>query len=246
MPWWMLMQYGARRAPEGDDNPGGGGAAKAFSQDEVNAIVTKEVKKAQAKFADYDAIKAKAAQVDDLTTRMAALEEEKALAGKSAEEKERARAAKESKKLLDDLAAAAKERDDMKAALESERGLHRSTRLRTKLGSALTASDVFPQAASDALDALHRESEAEFDDKGDLVSLTLNHDGTRYTASDLNKAAESFLKAKPWYAKGAPGGAGIKRPNGAGGAGGDNRPLHELSNDELLARAPQVPSQLPR
>ncbi len=240
--WWTLMQV--LRAPEGDDGPGGGGGgggAKTFTQDEVSAIVSKEVKKAQSKFADYDAIKAKAAQVDELTQRMTALEEEKALAGKSAEEKERARAAKESKKLLDDLAAAAKERDDMKSALEAERNSHRTTRLRTKLGSALTASDVFPQAAADALDAFQRESEAEFDEKGELVSLTMAHDGTRYSASDLNKATESFLKAKPWYAKGAPGGAGIKRPNGAGGAGGDNRPLHELSNDELLARSGPAP-----
>jgi hypothetical protein len=252
----MFLQWylrGILRAPEDDPGGGGGGGKTTFTQEDVNSFLAKERKKIEAKFGDYDELKRtaaqvdelrkKAGQVDELTTRMAALEEEKDLAGKSAEEKERARAEKAQKKILDDLAVAARERDEAKAALEAERGAHRTTRSRTKLGSALAAADVFPQAAEDALNALMRETEIEWDDKGDFANVTFNGDGTRYAPGELSKLAESFLKTKPYYAKGAPSGGGTKRPSGgSGGPGADTRKLYELSSDELIALANQSQS----
>lgn len=223
-------------APEGD-NPGGGSgdnAPKTFTQDELGAIVSRETKKISAKFADYDDLKKKALQVDDLTGRIASLEEEKANAGKTAEEKERARAEKERGTLQASLAALQKERDEAKALLDSERGNHRMTRARQRLVSALTSSDVHAPALSDAIDTFVRESEIEFAEDGELAGLTLTQDGTRYTAADLKKAAESFLRNKPWFAKGAPGGGGHTRPGtGHSNGSGSGRPLHELSNQEL-------------
>jgi hypothetical protein len=233
---------GALRAPEGDGGDGGGtgtgtgGPPKTFTQEELSAIVSRETKKVAGKYADYDAIKSKAAQVDELTGRMAALEEEKANAGKSAEEKERARASKEAATLQASLAAIQKERDEAKAALDSERGNHRMTRARQRMVSALTGSEVHGPALADALDTLVRESEMEFGDDGELQSVTLNHDGTRYPANDLKKAAEAFLKSKPWFAKGATGGGGHGRPGtgyGGNGTGQGGRALHEMSVQEL-------------
>jgi hypothetical protein len=228
----------ALRAPEGAEGGGGGGdggagADKTFTQAELSAIVARETKKLASKFGDYDDLKKKAAQVDELTARMQTLEEEKDNAGKSAEEKERARAAKESATLQATLAATQKERDEAKAALDSERGDHRMTRTKQRLVSALTSSDVHAPALSVALETIVRESEFEFDDKGELASITLNHDGTRYSASDLKKAAESFLRSQPWFAKGAAGGGGHTRPGTGHSNGAGGRPLHEMSVQEL-------------
>lgn len=49
---------------------------RTFTQAEVDAIVSERLKRDRAKYADYDAMKAKAAQVDDLQGERASLQEQ--------------------------------------------------------------------------------------------------------------------------------------------------------------------------
>lgn len=222
---------------EGEGDPGGGGEAdpapRTFTQDEVTALVGREVSKAKSQFRDYDTIREKAGQVDDLTAKYDALQLQFEDAGKTAEEKERARASRERETLDRKLAALEQSRAEHETALEAERTAHRQTRASHDLMSALTGADVHPKAAGDALRALMAESELEYGEDGALAAITLRHNGMRHGADALAKAAADFLEAKPYFAKGAPGGAGTRPPNG-GGSGGDGRPLHELSPAEAL------------
>lgn len=234
----LALKYGPQStfiaSAEGDPPGGGGGGDKTFTQDELNSILKKERTKLEEKFKDYDELKAKAGEVDELKGRIEKIEEEKELAGKSAEEKERARAEKERKKLLEDLEEAKTKREEAEAKLKVEAEAHRMTRVRTRLSTELAAAGVFPKAADDALSMMVSSSEFDFDEEtGALKTLTLAHDGTRYSPDELGKAAESYLKAKPHFAKGATGGAGTTPPTGGGGSG-DTRPLHERPIGDLL------------
>jgi|GEM_PF-4700677 len=238
------LKYGPQSvfvaSADGGGGGGGGGDDKTFTQEDVNALLAKERKKLEDKFKDYDDLKTKAGEVDDLKTRLETLEEEKDLAGKTAEEKERARAEKERTKLLADLEEAKTAREEAEAKLKSEGEAHRMTKVRTRLGTELTAAGVFPKAAEDALSTMLASSELDFDEEtGALKTLTLSHDGTRYTPDEIGKACESYLKAKPHFAKAPAGGAGTTPPTGGGG-GHDDRPLHERPIGDLLKQDAQT------
>jgi hypothetical protein len=228
---------GGKGGGDGGGGGGGGGEPKTFTQEQLNGFLAAERKKLTdkqtAQAAEIEALKAKVAENDELKAKLAKIEEDKELAGKSELEKERARAEKEANKLRGERDTAIRERDEARGATDNEKASHRMTRARNRLTSALTQAEVFPTAADDALEGMVRSAEFDFDDEtGELKSLTLNHDGTRYQANELKKAAESFLKHKPHFAKGAGGGTGATRPTGGGAHGG--KPLHELSTDQLL------------
>jgi len=224
----------------GGDPPGGAGGQatipgtedppKTFTQEELNAFLAKERKATEAKFKDYDELKAAADKVAEMNKRLEELEEEKQLAGKSAEEKERARAKKERETLLADKERLAAEKAEADAKLEAAVAEHRMTRARHTLSLALSSAKVYAPAAGDALDAMMRDSELEFGDDGALKRITLNHDGVVY--DDMTKAATAYLAAKPHYAAGALGGTGTRPPTGGTGTGG--KALKEMTREERL------------
>lgn len=221
------------RDPE--PNPGGGGdPPKTFTQDEVNAIIAKETGKVTKKFADYDDVKAKVAKVTELETKLAELQEAAELAGKTATEREQALAAKAQKKIQDELTAAIEGKTTFEKELLAERAAHNTTRLHHVLAQALNEAGALPKAQAKALAAMAAECTPEWNDKGELVSVLLEVDGTKYLTADLTKAAQSYLKENPFFAAGGKGGTGASRPTTTGG-GRAHRELHEMDPSELEA-----------
>ena len=225
---------------EDDDEGGGGGDDdKKFSQKELNALLAKERKAIEAKFdaklKDLDGLSEKAKEADDLKAKLAQLEQEKLEAGKTAEEKARMRAEADQKRAADERAAIAKERDDHKADAEKTRGEFKQHRIRTALTGALLKAKAFPEFVEDAVEALTRGAEIEFDDKsGKITGITYGE--ARYT--DTKSAADAFLKAKPIYQEHPGGGSGNNRPSG-GGALGKN--WKDMTPDELASAGWNTP-----
>ena len=221
-------------AGDGDGGGGGdgsGGDDKTFTQAEVDKFNADTRRKLEAKFKDYDDIKAKAAKVDELTASVTALTQKVEDVGKDATQLERERAERELATLKTKTETLQAQLAEMTGKVGEEATAHRNTKAGHKLSLALQQADVHPEATEVALRTLLSQSELEFSDEGNLTGITLQHDGTRHEVGKLKEAAKSFLEAHTFLAKGAPGGTGSKRPN-AGGAGGV--PLHEMSSEQRL------------
>lgn len=239
---WLREPYSSSicSLPEVEGGGGGGGGEppKTFTQEQLNSLLKKERESTAAataaKFSDYEDLKGKVVKLTELEAKVTELTEAAELAGKTAAEKAALQSQKALDKAAQERASIEKERDSSKAAYESEKSAHNMTRVRTTMSQALATANVLPAASEDALDRLIESStDIKFDDKGRLVALTLKSDGTEYT--DFRKAAEAFLKEKPFFQKAPAGGTGTNRPGGNNGTGGNNKPLHEMSESELLA-----------
>jgi ribosomal protein L22 len=225
-------------APEGDP-PAGGGAggndpppAKTFTQEDFDRAIGKVRSEERAKFKDYDDLKKQVGELSTLKSRLEELESEKQKAGKTADEIRAMEADKAAKQLQ-------RERDEnsQKLTVAEQRAAEAEAKLLKReqmlaLGSGLDAAKVLGSARDKAIKLFLDDAKVDFDDDGKVVSVTYNGIAHKDAAS----AAAVFLKDNPFMAA-APGGGGggTKLPNGGGGTGG--RPLHEMSEDELLRMA---------
>lgn len=217
------------REGEGEGGAGGGGTppAKAFTQDEVNGFVAKELAKERKKFADYDTVKAEAAKVSELSKQLEEMKSQLELAGKSEAEKTKLLAEKMEKQKALELGLAQKQAEEAKAGQQAAIDALRETKIRYGLNGVLTAAKALPEMMSYAVDAFRREAKIEFDEKTDKFS-TIEVDGVPY--ADPKKAAEAWLKARPGFAAAPEGGSGLRNPNGLNTGG---RSFDQMSPTDL-------------
>lgn len=233
---WMRLFW---LAP--DEGAGAGGAptttgagsttvepAKTFTQAELDAIVAgrlaKERKGWEARVAELEPLKAQVARIAELEQQL----QEHELRGKSAEEKARIAADQAAKRIAEREQQLTKERDEQKARADKAEEDRRADRVRAALTDALVKAKAYPEAIDDAVGAFAAATtDLEFDERAQLVSLT--YGGLLYKRADLAKAAEAFLKTKPYFAAATGGGAGTPRPNGGGAPPADpfSLPLSE-------------------
>lgn len=221
-----------------DDNGGGGGGAKAFTQDEVNALLAKERKKLEAKFKGFDELKAKAAKVDELAAKMTELEEAAALKDKDAgeqakilAERARAQADKQLKEMEAQVAALTAERDGAKATLTTHIK-------RTHASEALAKAGVLASAGKHALRAFLEEASVELDEQGNVTGIEY----AGVPQKDLAAAATAFLNDNDIFKLAKPGGSGTRQPNGVP----SDKDLDGMSGTEMAALAwKQRPSASP-
>lgn len=218
---------------EGDGDGDGGGDSsgdppppKTFSQDEVNALLARDKKKLTSQI---EALESKASSAEEMRQQIAELNEQIELAGKSAEEQAKAKAKKAAEKQAAEVDGLRSQLSELEQNLNGERQSHQATRVRNRLATALIEADVYPAAQDKALASMVGDAEAEFDEDGNLVAITLEHDGTRY--EDLKAAAVSYLAEHPYFAKAKPGGAGSGRPHGGGRT---SAPLADMDPQDLL------------
>lgn len=201
---------------EGGEGGGGGGGgdkppAKTFSQEDVNAMIAKERKALEAKFADYEDLKGKVGEVDELKKQLESIREEAELKGKSEAEKARIQLEKRMQQFEQRVAQAEKERDEAKAAAETASKARLDVIKRHQVMAALQSHKV-----SDLDEATHsflRHAEIETDDDGNITGIAVG-DGH---FDKPEQAAAAFLKLKPTYAPFPGGGSGGVGPNAGGG-----------------------------
>lgn len=226
-----IYMRGPLRSPEGE--PGGGGGAppaddKKFSQGDLDRIAAQVRRETEGKFKDFEELKKKATQVDDLSAQIAKLQEDLELKGRHAADQEKIlaeRARKQSEKELESLKAQVGE---LTAARDGATTRLRAFQIETALGGALHQAGVLQSAHSDALSSLMRNSEIELDDKGAISGIKF--DGV--PQKDLASAAAAFLSAKPHFKAAKAGGGGTTTPNGGTPTG---ERLQSLSPEEALA-----------
>lgn len=219
-----LAGIGLCSAPDPGAGGGGGGGGgnppepkpvefTPEQQAKVNAIVAEQRKTIEAKFKPLEE---KAGKVDELAAQVAKLTEDLAVAGKSEADKVRIQAEQAAKRIRDEQETAAKKYNEEKARADTAEVRLKSYAVRTALGEALVQAKAHGESIGDALSSFQgalSDIEVEADEKTGLPrvkSVTIS--GTKET--DLKKAAEEFLKTKPWFAAGVAGGTGARTPNG--------------------------------
>lgn len=214
--------------PPGDDGP-------KFTQKDVDSIVGKRVDEVvKKKYGNYDQLVQQVADLSPLKTQVEELLAEKAKQGKTAEEIQRMEADKAAR-----LLQRQQEESTTKLTAAEKRAEAYATKLRERdtaaaLGQALDAAKVLTSARAQAIRLMAGESTIELDDDGKVTSIVYGG----VTHKTVEEAATAFLKTNDFLASaGSPAGGGTKRPNG----GGTGRPLHEMSEDELLRAANRAP-----
>lgn len=206
------------RSPEGEGG-GGGEAAKTFSQEDVNRIVSERVKKMQA---DLDAAKSALGDLETIKAKLAEADSEREKAREEAELKGKSELEKlqiQLKKANDAASASAaewsKKYAEQEKATLAEREKFVSHVTRSTLTEALAASGALGTAIGDATLSLLSEAQIERDENAGIKSITVGGKSFEKAAD----AAKHFLSTKPFYAAPAKGGAG-SNPNAVTGPRG--------------------------
>lgn len=214
----------------GGGGDGGDGGAKTFTQDDVNAIIAKERKTWEAK--SGEALKAakeeSATKLSELQAQFDAMKtefEDSKLSAADKEKKAAERAQNAANTKIAELQTAIKAEQEKTAAATATLQGERVSR---HLSAGLNAANVFKGALADAVDAFGKVAKVDLDESGKLTTVTLGE--ASYT--DIKEAATAFLKERPHFQKGPPGGTGSGSP-GSSDFGG--KPMHEASDDELWA-----------
>lgn len=216
-------------APEGDAPTGGAPSTttnattttqqapqteKAFTQSDVDRIVQDRLKG----FGDYNAVKAKAAQVDVLTKQLEELSIKVDGAGKSDVEREMLALKREREKLAGTLADTVKERDEKATAAASLGEQLKGYVTRSMVVDALTKAGVYGPAIEHAVSAFVADGKAELspDEKNPgQYLLTMRIAGRTYDSPA--DAAKAWLAVNAHFAAAPAGGTGHQAPNGMGG-----------------------------
>lgn len=210
-------------AREGEDGTAAA-APKTFTQEQVNALIAREVGKLKSKFGDYDALREQAARLSDVEAERQRLVEERELAGKTAEERLRVQHQRE----LDRLQKALADRDKAIAEREQMATQAQQTLRAERVGNALTAAlgkhRVIPTYLESARKLAQLDIAVEHGEDG---SVTATYGDT---VGSIEQAVAAWVKDHDNYLPAPSGGAGTRTPNGVP----TGKPLHELSTDELV------------
>lgn len=216
------------------DNDGGGNTPRTFTQEEVDQILSKRL----SKFSKLeDQLNAILQENNTLKSQINDLDEKAKLAGKTELEKLQHEIAKRDKMLETvkaDFTNQLNERDQRISGYETA---IRKNKVQSVIGSALQKAKVHKDAINDALDQFERTAEIDYDDKSGKVTRIVINDRPY---DDPIKAAQEFLKAKPWFAS-APSGGGTNHPGGVGN-GGSLDP-DKVSADELMSAGYSEPAK---
>lgn len=223
-------------APEHDPGAGGGGGGGGeqkkldLTQEALDKIIESRLA-AQRKSLNVDELKTQAERAKQLEADLTKEREERELAGKTAAEKATIEARKAAEKIQAEKAASDKLAAEAQAERDEARTTLKSHIMGSQVADGLIGAKVFtgtPNALVHARQAFLSEAEIETDDKHAVTSVKLS--GVAYPS--VAKAAEEWLKSNPHFAASPAGGTG-SRGQGGGSRGG--KPLHELSNNDLLA-----------
>jgi hypothetical protein len=226
-PIWIR---GPLRAPEGEGGAGGGAPNddKKFGQADLDRIAAQVRRETEAKFKDFDELKKKAGQVDELSTQVQKLTEDLELKGKHAADQEKILAERARKQSEAEVSTLKQQVAELASARDGAATRLKQFQVQTAVGAALHTAGVLQTAHGDALASLLSNSEIELDDKGGIAAI--KYDGV--PQKDLPSAAAAFLQNKPHFKAAKPGGGGTTPPNG-----GSLTPerLQSLSPEEALA-----------
>lgn len=209
-----------------DDGDGGSeGQPETVDKSVMLKRIAEERRKIDAAKAEAAEWREKASELDTLRDRLAEIEAEKELAGKSAVEKEQARWQRELDKLRQDSEAKAKALAERDAALEATRREMQADRAQRAMSDALIAvKAIRPDKAARAASL---DIQIEHTDDGMRASYGDVIDGS------VAEAVAAWTKDNDHFLPAPAGGAGTR----AGSGSRSSKPLHELSNEELLRLA---------
>ncbi len=217
----------------GSGDGGGGGAGgddKTFTQADLNRMVANERRSNQAKM---DTLQASADKVPGLETTIQEAKEAKELADADAA----GQATILAQRQADQHQAKLEEKDLRIAGLEADKAAG-DTRLtdfqtRTTIGQELAKAGMLGAAAKHAIPAMMADSEVTLNEDGSIATIKLD----KVMQADLATAVAQFLTDNPHFKAAPPGGSGSGAPNG--GAGGSDKPIAEMSQQERWAAARQ-------
>lgn len=232
-PWTCFADAGAG-GDGGDGGTGGAGDAgaggkpdKTFTQAEFNSHLA-SARKAFERDAEKKMADAIAAQKAELEALKIQLEE----SGKSSAEKERLAADRARAAIERDLDAERKARAADAAALAQSKMQLRETTLGYELSGLFAAKKAAPESLQDAVDLFKLRAKIEYDEDGKVVGV--DYGSGRYET--VEKAVDAFWKDRGATFSAAPaGGAGMR----LGNANLGNKPLTEMSDDDLIQQANQ-------
>lgn len=218
---------------------GAGGTPKTFTQEELSRIAAKQKSEGEAagrRAAETEALARQATLEAEAKAKLDAAEariQELELAGKTQaerdaiERKQREEADKKAREAREQ--ALAKERDDAKALAADREARWKGDRVKAAVTTALVTNKALASATPDAADTFVRVSKIETDDEGLITSVI--YAGKSYASVD--EATKEFLRERSHFAQASgTGGAGTRGGNGSGNGIG-NKPLWQLSDEEL-------------
>lgn len=206
---------------------------KKFSQADVDRIVKRRLKKADAAHAKLQS------QFEELQGQLAELQnqpdDDTDTNGDASKEltklkRELARATGELKKLTE-------ERDQAIEAATGATTRYKQHRIKNELQAALLKSGALPTAVDDAVAMMAAGADLEEDDEGGATIVVKVGD---VPYEDPIKAAAKFLAEKPHYAK-APAGGGSGNPRGGGGRGGQPLDPEKTPSTALISQGLSAP-----
>lgn len=226
---------------EGGEGGGGGGNEPprmlTFEehQAQLNKVVGQRIGEVQKKHQD---------ELTKIQEQLATLQAERdeaneklSLAGKSAEDQAKILAEKASKQREREIQEYNAKLTTAEQRAEAAEKKYRDTIVSIGLGSGLDQSKVLSSAREAAIRIFRESSEVELDDSGTRI-VSVTYEGVAYKSAQ--EAAAAFLKQHDYFASASTPAGGGSRPPNAGGGRSNGVPLHELSQDELLARAAQT------
>lgn len=223
-------------ADGGDGGDGGGKPEKTFTQDDFEKTLAKRL---SGKDKEIESLSKKLTTQEDafeqMKAQLEALEAKASGNGAQANEKEVERLSKLVKRQEDQLKGMETEKNT--ATELAQRAVNQMTtfRVSSMVRDSLLANKAHADGLPDAVEAMMRSCNPEFD--AERNELTLTVDGVPFTKPE--EAAARFLERKPFYAQGIQGGAGGNRSNGSSGPNAEQ--MKDMSGQDLLLAGMKPP-----